>query len=125
MGTEHTGLVGRPRTFNTPEEMELKAEEYFKKTPRDEITLTGLILHLNIAKDTFYQYAERPEYNDIIKKIQLRVENEYEISLRKYGRTGDIFALKNFGWKDKQEVENSGTQNVVITMQGDVSEWGK
>ena len=35
------------------------------------------------------------------------VENSYEMSLRENGRTGDIFALKNFGWRDKMEVENN------------------
>ena len=33
------------------------------------------------------------------------IENSYELDLKKHGRTGTIFALKNFDWKDKQETD--------------------
>jgi hypothetical protein len=33
------------------------------------------------------------------------IEHSYELDLKKTGRTGTIFALKNFEWKDKQEIE--------------------
>lgn len=39
----------------------------------------------------------------------MRVEASYEKDLKKTGRPGTIFALKNFGWKDKQEVEQTST----------------
>jgi hypothetical protein len=32
---------------------------------------------------------------------------DYEKSLRQNNCTGAIFALKNFGWKDKTEIEGS------------------
>lgn len=35
------------------------------------------------------------------------VEHSYEIDLKKKGNTGTIFALKNFDWKDKTEVDNN------------------
>ena len=35
------------------------------------------------------------------------VESSYEIDLKKHGRSGTIFALKNFDWKDKSEVDNT------------------
>ena len=41
----------------------------------------------------------------------------YEKSLRKDGKTGDIFALKNFGWRDKQEHEHSGGVNIKIEIE--------
>ena len=34
------------------------------------------------------------------------VEHSYEIDLKEKGNTGTIFALKNFDWKDKQEVDS-------------------
>jgi len=36
------------------------------------------------------------------------IENEYEKLLISNNTTGAIFALKNFGWTDKQEHELSG-----------------
>lgn len=99
--------VGRPIKYGSYEELEKKINEYFSKVNEEEITITGLCLYLGINKDTFYEYAKRDEFKDIINLARLVVENSYEISLRKNGRTGDIFALKNFGWQDKMEVENN------------------
>ncbi len=89
----------------TPEEVEQKINEYFKITDKDEWTITGLCLHIGINKDTFYEYVKLDEYMDATSKARLMVEHSYELSLRKNGRSGDIFALKNFGWTDKQEIE--------------------
>ena len=46
---------------------------------------------------------------------RLIVENSYEMELRKEGRTGTIFALKNFGWKDKIEYEGETKTNGIIS----------
>lgn len=95
---------GRPLKFESVKELDDKIEEYFKKTPDTEITITGLALALDCDRHTIQDYKERDEFSTSIKKAYLKVENAYERSLRKNGRTGDIFALKNFGWQDKQEI---------------------
>lgn len=96
--------VGRPLKIKDVNELNERIDTYFETTPIDEITVTGLCLFLGINKDTFYEYAKKEEYKEAIDYARLKVENSYEISLRKNGRTADIFALKNFGWKDKQEI---------------------
>ena len=96
-----------PRTFNEPEQMSKLIDEYFKITASEDITITGLCLHLGIVKDTFYNYAKREGFKGIVSLARQRVENAYEISLRHNGRAGDIFALKNFGWRDKQEIDTN------------------
>lgn len=93
-----------PKPSFTLEFFNEKIEKFFNETPIDEITITGLCIFLGMNKDTFYEYNKRPEYKPITEMARLRVEHAYELSLRKYGRAGDIFALKNFGWRDKQEV---------------------
>lgn len=99
--------VGRPLKIESPEQMEKILNEYFETTEEEQITITGLCLALNIDKSNFYEYEKREGYQDIVKRARMIVENSYEVSLRKNGRTGDIFALKNFGWRDKMEVENN------------------
>lgn len=99
--------VGRPLKIESPEQMEKILNEYFETTPESRITLTGICLALNIDKSNFYEYEKREGYQDIVRRARMIVENSYEISLRENGRTGDIFALKNFGWRDKMEVENN------------------
>jgi len=106
--------VGRPLKIETPKQMENILNEYFKTTDENKITITGICLALGLDKSTFYDYEKIEEYKDIVKQARMIVENSYEISLRENGRTGDIFALKNFGWRDKVEYEDSGNKNGVI-----------
>lgn len=94
---------GRPPKFKTVKDLDIKIAEYFKATKPTEITVTGLALYLDIAFETLMAYERKDEFSESIKRARLRVHNEYEKDLRKKGRSGDIFALKNFGWKDKQE----------------------
>lgn len=107
--------VGRPLKIETPEQMENILNEYFETTEENKITITGLCLALGVDKSTFYDYEKREEYKDIVKQARMIVENSYEISLRENGRTGDIFALKNFGWRDKieQEVVATNRYNII------------
>lgn len=100
--------MGRPLKWESPEEITEIIDSYFEETSKDEITLTGLCLALETNKQTLANYQEKPEFNHIINIAKMRIENAYEISLRKNGRSGDIFALKNFGWSDRQEIEHSG-----------------
>lgn len=109
-----TRKVGRPLKIDNAKELEKLVNEYFDKTEEQKITITGLCLYLGLTKETFYEYARRPEYKQILDRARLMVENSYEMSLRENGRTGDIFALKNFGWVDRQEVENTGASRVTI-----------
>lgn len=107
----------RPLIFKTPEDLQSKVDEYIKT--QDKPTLAGLAYHLGINRQTLYNYKERPEFLDIIKRATDYIESQYEQRLI-YGTnpTGLIFALKNMGWRDKQEVdqktEHSGGINIKI-----------
>jgi hypothetical protein len=73
-------------------------------------TITGLSLYLGFeSRQSFHDYKERPEFSYAIKRARLRIENEYEKMLYRQSPTGSIFALKNLGWVDKQEVEQKTT----------------
>jgi hypothetical protein len=101
--TEEKHAGGRPLKFPTVEVLQQGIDDYFEATPRDEWTWTGLALHLDTSKETLREYKEREEFVDPLKKALLKVENGYELDLKKHGRSGTIFALKNFDWKDKTE----------------------
>jgi hypothetical protein len=69
-----------------------------------------MVLSLNTNKTTLANYQKKTDYKEIIDNAKLKIEHSYELSLRKRGRSSDIFALKNFGWSDRQLVhyeENS------------------
>lgn len=103
--------AGRPKIWDSPEEFEASVDKYFEedKSP----TWTGLAIHLGFeSRQSLQDYKERPEFSYPIKKALLRIEKKYEEAMMKQP-AGAIFALKNFGWTDKQEIdqktEHSGT----------------
>lgn len=100
---KHPG--GRPLKFESPEKLEAKIEEYFKKTPMEMWTITGLAVALDTSRETLMNYQDRPEFFDAIKRGKEKVEMAYEVSLRTRGNAGDIFGLKNFGWRDRHETD--------------------
>lgn len=130
---------GRPPLFETAEALEQKIEEYFESckpveylldptslispkawTPGDTITISGLALYLGFeSRQSFYDYEKHEEYSYIIKKARFRVECSYEKRLDSKNPTGAIFALKNMGWKDKHEVEQSGGIKLNFADPGD------
>jgi hypothetical protein len=100
-------VTGRPMKFKTPEELQTKIDKYFNDTPKEEYSITGLALALDTYRETLCNYEKRDEFFDTIKRAKQRIENAYELRLIKRGTSGDIFALKNFGWTDKQEIEQT------------------
>lgn len=121
--------VGRPRKYNTAEELQEAIDVYFEEhKPEYEVdsdgnvittksgipilklnppTISGLALHLGFCNRTsLYEYEREGEFSDTIKIARTRCENFVE----SYGMSGNIppaiaiFALKNYGWKDTQEI---------------------
>lgn len=99
--------AGRPPIWDDPEAFAKRVEEYFdtEKTP----TWSGLALYLGFeSRQSLEDYKKKEGFTYPIKKALLRIETHYEQSIQSRNPAGAIFALKNFGWKDKQEVEQSG-----------------
>lgn len=70
-------------------------------------TITDLVLHCGFCnRQSFYDYEKIPEYSYTIKRARSRIESVYESLLQTSTPVGAIFALKNFDWKDKQEIEH-------------------
>lgn len=98
---------GRPLIYETPELLEKAVSAYFAVNNR--VTLSGLALHIGMSRQNLYNYAERDEFFDIIKKARERVEAHYEdIAIYEDKPTGVIFALKNMGWSDNIKNQHSG-----------------
>ena len=108
---ETDSKIGRPLKFQTVEELQEKIAEYLDNTPKEEWTITGLAIALDTYRSVLCDYEERDAFSNTIKRAKLMVEHSYELDLKKHGRTGTIFALKNFDWKD--------TQNTDITSKGE------
>ncbi|MCD8352198.1 MAG: DNA-packaging protein [Planctomycetaceae bacterium] len=99
-------LGGRPPYYDTPEELAVAAEQYFKSCDDNKrpYTVTGLALFLGFSSiQSLNDTAKREGFSEPVKRAKLRVECGYETALHDGKPVGAIFALKNFGWKDKQE----------------------
>lgn len=110
-------MIGRPKIYESVEELELKVEEYINSFPvgsTSKPTITGACLFLGFCdKSTLYDYRDREEFSHSIKRLLLYVEHGYELALHGNSVTGSIFALKNMGWKDKTESEVNGNMGLT------------
>ena len=104
---KHPG--GRPRKFQDIEELQRQIDLYFAQCTKEKepYTITGLAMALDSSRKALLEIEANydEEFGNAIKRAKLRVENDYEKALRKNGRAGEIFGLKNFGWKDQQNVQ--------------------
>lgn len=119
--------AGRPPLFDNPEELEKEVDRYFQEGVKKKKvfvgpannrtaiivevpTITGLCLFLGFeSRQSFYAYEKKEEFSYTIKRARLFIENEYEEMLQTGNTVGAIFALKNFGWIDKQEIDQKTT----------------
>jgi len=99
----------KPLKFKTVKELQDKIDSYIDECKKNEIPLsiTGLALALDTNRQTLINYQDKEGYKNVVDRAKLMIENAYEIRLINNGRSGDIFALKNFGWTDRQEIDNN------------------
>lgn len=110
MTDETKDVGGRPRLFDTPEKFESKVYEYQQHCveSKEPVTWTGLALFMGFSsRQSINEYKGYSGFSDAVKKAQTFVEYHYELRLNGERPTGAIFALKNMGWSDKQEIEHS------------------
>lgn len=110
-----TGMPhGRPRHFKTPKDFDSKVQDYLHHCEEsgEYVTWTGMALFMGFAsRQSIDEYLNYNGFSYSVKRAKSIVEWHYEMRLCGERPTGAIFALKNFGWKDKSEVE----QNVTVT----------
>lgn len=116
---------GRPLKFATVAELQQAIDAYFEDMKQvlytnadgvpiyEPLTITGLALALDTTRQTLMEYQERDEFIDTIKKAKTRIENYAEKRIFSNSPTGAIFALKNYGWKDKVESEQTVRTQVI------------
>jgi hypothetical protein len=112
---------GRPALFNSSKELQLKIDEYFENGAHKRqypssngiieipiYTICGLAYYLGFSsRQSLFDYENRIEFSDSIKKARLRIEMSYEETLQDKAPTGAIFALKNMGWSDRSEIDHN------------------
>jgi len=123
---------GRPRQWESPDEMQKAIDAYFERCDRrtrqvvvkegrnshveeladpEPYTVTGLAMALDLTRQGLLNYEERPEFVDTIKRAKQRIEANTERRMLDgdgWG-PGHIFSLKNnWAWKDTQTIDHEG-----------------
>lgn len=110
--------AGRPLKYTNIEALQADIDAYFdgcveKKKP---FTITGLALAIDTCRQTLCNYEVKPEFMDTIKRAKLRCEAFAEEQLMSGSNAaGPIFALKNYGWSDKHDVQIEGGITLNVT----------
>ena len=110
--------MARPRLIESPQEMLDRGYAYFEQCKLDQspILITGLALALGLSgRESLSEYGRREEFSATVKELKSVCENYAENKLFSGNNpTGAIFALKNYGWSDKHDVDVSvGMKRVV------------
>lgn len=115
--TEEKKGRGRPPKYTDGDVFQAKVDQYFKDCEENKTLpgIHGLAVALDMTRETILQYEKLDEFSDTIKKAKEKLRLAWESRLAIPGSTGAIFWLKNnAGWKDQQDVANSGTITVRV-----------
>lgn len=123
---------GRPAKYENPEDMQKIIIQYFNECYKENKrpTVSGLAYVLGMDRKTLLRYEDsletgelkqydesvRRAFSHTVKDAKRFIESQYEDGLINDGKTpiGLIFTLKNnYGWVDKQEIEQSNKTIVV------------
>lgn len=110
--------AGRPLKFETVEILQERIDAFFKECDdkKEPYTITGLALALDTCRLTLVRYESKDEFSNTVKNAKLKCENYAEkLLLSGSNAAGSIFALKNYDWSDKQEIDLNGKMEVTIS----------
>ena len=135
---------GRPKKYNTAEEMQKVIDEYFESCFKEDLkfnsdkqyyepkrdyegnvikyqykpfTITGLANALGLTRQSLLNYAKEEEFFDTITRAKQKVEEYVEERLfDRDGVNGARFNLvNNFkNWSEKQEVDTTVSNRIEI-----------
>ena len=128
-------MAGRPRKIENPEELQQAFDEYmahcanYTRTmmsnsgklvdvPNPRVPTVGEFCRfIGMHRTTLYEYNQRNEFSDTIKRIEIEIHDAKQIALLngEGNTTGIIFDLKcTHGWNDKTTIEHEG--EITVTM---------
>lgn len=110
-----------PKLRYTPRQMYDSCAQYIKITieAQQPLTASGMALFLGINRRGLFDVLHKtrrkefPEYAFVYDFAAfIEMYNEYAAH-RKQNPAGPIFIMKNFGWKDKMEIEATATEGAL------------
>lgn len=104
----------RSELVASPEEFRHLVEDYlaYQQSAGKPATFSGMALHLGFNSRKHFEEFGRSnaDYRAAVEYARARIEEMYEERLHGSSPTGAIFALKNYGWSDRQDVFHTSGQ---------------
>ena len=123
--------AGQPPKFDTPEQMAIRAREYFEwcsKNPLNEhkifaqqgeivdgevkhkrpFTQAGLCIFLEISEDTYRNYKKNPRFFEVTSEID-KIMYEQKFAGASAGLFNANIIARDLGLKDKSEIDHQST----------------
>jgi hypothetical protein len=114
---------GRPPKYKSAADLEKKITDFFDWVDDNEDvpTITGLALYLGFnSLQSLLDYSNRneghEEFASVIKRGKDLIMGYHEKRLAGTTPTGSIFWLKNFGWKDTQQIDHTNNGNTFNSL---------
>ena len=109
--------AGRKKKF-TPTKMKNSINSYFDWCEQEDRvpSIKGLMIHLNMFRDQFYQYLQYPEFKEIMERARLIMSEwcENDVYKTRGQAAGKIAYMKNVhDWSEKLESHETVTQTLI------------
>jgi hypothetical protein len=114
MAEEEKRGKGHPKAFKTEDDLKVAMLSYvaYCKKKKKMPNVAGFCVFCDINRDTYY--AQKDYYSDTFSQLNDILEDE-TINTNCVSDSFKQFYMKNkFGYKDKQEIENSGAVDIKI-----------
>lgn len=124
---------GRPPIYDNVEQMQLLIDEYFEiklKNKRmvvlkdetivyipdpEPVHIAGLCAYLRLTDETLRQYEQKEEFSGSIKEAKQMCQ-AYSVDMCFKGKNkADFVLMNNFGWRNRSEQENKGSNFIGLT----------
>lgn len=104
--------AGRPLKFKSAKDLQQKIDDYFAYAEANgkPYSIAAMAVYLDCSRECLYHYAnEKEEYSDLVKRAISKCMAQLEERLLdgKQNVTGGIFIAKNYGYTDKQEIDQN------------------
>lgn len=111
--------TGRPRIIETPEQFDHLVDRFIAECTLTDVppTFSGMALSLGFSdRESLYGYErDHPNFSCSVKRARSLIEVVYERRLHGTAQVaGAIFALKQVGWRDTQEIAHSGHLDIDL-----------
>jgi len=108
-------LNGTALKYQNADDLQKAIDNYFITEPKEEWTITGFARSIGLTMQGLTEYQSKDVLGVLVTSARAKVAEQWEKRLIKTGRAGDIFALKNLGWKDRQELTGANGSQLVPT----------